>query len=87
MLGTLTPEVKKIEKKEENRMKVSLKELPKKFKDSGLTKKPIKPPKMAPPMPKGKQLKKIVKPRKTTHIKEPLIKLEPQKIKQKVETK
>jgi len=87
LLGALTPEVKKTEKKEENRMKVSLKELPKKFKDSGLTKKIIKPPKMAPPMPKGKQLKKIVKPRRTTHIKKPLIKLEPKKIKQKAETK
>ncbi|QOY53095.1 energy transducer TonB family protein [Candidatus Sulfurimonas baltica] len=63
LLGSITPEVKKpIKEKEEQRMKVSLKEMPKKFKDAGVTKEVIKPPNIAPPMPKGKQLKEIVKP-------------------------
>ncbi|QOY55823.1 energy transducer TonB [Candidatus Sulfurimonas marisnigri] len=62
LLGSITPEVKKpIKEKEEQRMKVSLKEMPKKFKDAGVTKKIIKPSNIAPPMPKGKQLKEIVK--------------------------
>jgi outer membrane biosynthesis protein TonB len=63
MLWTLTPEVKK-PKKEEQKIKISLKEMPKKHKKSGLDKKKPKPTKIAPPMPKGKQLKKIVKPNK-----------------------
>ncbi|WP_345991089.1 hypothetical protein [Sulfurimonas sp. HSL-1716] len=48
------------EKQKENRIKISLKELPKPIekKDAGLIKK--KEPDIAPPMPKGKQLKKIV---------------------------
>lgn len=54
-----------IEKKqpEENRIKISLKELPKtiKKKDAGVTKEPVNQPDIAPPMPKGSQLKKIVK--------------------------
>ncbi len=48
-------------KKEEKKIKISLKELPKKYKKSGLTKKKVSEPKIAPPMPKGSQLKKIVK--------------------------
>jgi hypothetical protein len=60
LLGTLAPELKKTQK-EEKKLKISLKELPKKHKDSGMTKEKIPPPpKIAPPMPKGSQLKKIV---------------------------
>lgn len=59
-------------KKEQKKLKISLKELPKKHKDSGLTKEKKAPqPEIAPPMPKGSQLEKIVK--------EPPIKYEPQK--------
>jgi hypothetical protein len=50
--------------KKEHRIKVSLKEPPKLHKKSGLTKKKIPTPKIAPPMPKGSQLKKIVQPKK-----------------------
>ncbi|SFV65593.1 Ferric siderophore transport system, periplasmic binding protein TonB [hydrothermal vent metagenome] len=49
-------------KKQERKIKISLKEMPIKHKKSGLTKKKIPQPKIAPPMPKGSQLKKIVKP-------------------------
>lgn len=50
-------------KPEENRIKISLKELPKTItkKDVGVKKEPVKQPEIAPPMPKGSQLKKIVK--------------------------
>ena len=72
VLGTIVPEPSK-PKVEENKIKISLKELPKKHKKSGLNKKKPKPQKIAPPMPKGKQLKKIVKPSK------PPIKYEPKK--------
>ena len=83
VLGSITPEVKKV-KKQEQRMKISLKELPKTSKKSGITKK-VKPPKdtTAPPMPKGKQLKKVVKPnRKSVKkiTKQPKIKYEPKKV-------
>lgn len=83
-LGTITPDMKR-EKKQENRMKVSLKELPKTSKNAGITKK-IKPIKddIAPPMPKGKQLKKIVKPQKRPVkkiTKQKKVKYEPKKIK------
>ncbi len=47
----------------EKRIKISLKEMPKKHKKSGLTKQKVKPTPVAPPMPKGSQLKKIVKPK------------------------
>ena len=65
ILGTLTPEIKK-PKPEEEKIKISLKDLPKKHKTSGLNKhKPQpQPQKIAPPMPKGKQLKEFVKPSK-----------------------
>lgn len=52
-------------------MKISLKEMPKKYKKSGDTKEKIKPSPIAPPMPKGSQLKKLVD--------KPLIKHEPKK--------
>lgn len=60
-LGSISIESNKIQK-EENKIKISLKELPKKYKKSGDTKKTLKQdPKIAPPMPKGSQLEKIVK--------------------------
>jgi len=70
ILGSMVPEKQEIKTKE-NRVKVSLKELPKKYKDSGVTKKKVKPSPIAPPMPKGSQLKKI--------IKQPPVKYEPAK--------
>jgi len=71
ILGSIAPEIKKDKKPKENRVKVSLKELPKKYKDVGDIKKKVKPTPIAPPMPKGGQLKKI--------IKKPPIKYEPKK--------
>jgi protein TonB len=69
-LGTITPEIKKEQKPKENKIKVSLKEMPKKFKDAGETKEALKKePQMAPPMPKGSQLKEIVNPAKKPPIK------------------
>lgn len=71
LLGTLSPEFTPT-KKEEKKLKISLKELPKKYKDSGLTKeKKTPPPEIAPPMPKGSQLEKIVE--------KPPVKFEPKK--------
>jgi len=58
-------------KKEEKKMKISLKELPVKHKDSGIKKEKRVQPKEAPPMPKGSQLKKIVQ--------APPVKFEPKK--------
>lgn len=58
----MAPEIKKIAKPKEHKIKISLKEMPKLHKKSGTTKKKIPQPKIAPPMPKGSQLKKIVKP-------------------------
>lgn len=60
LLGTMAPEIKKEEKKE-NKIKVSLKEMPKKSKDAGEVKEVTqKQPDIAPPMPKGSQLKEMV---------------------------
>ena len=73
-------------------MKVSLKQPPIKHKNSGLTKK-VKPPKntIAPPMPKGNQLKKIVKPKVKRTVKKidekPPVKYEPKKIQKKPKVK
>lgn len=70
LLGTITPEIKKPLQNKEKKIKVSLKEMPEKFKDSGEVKKVVKPPlDIAPPMPKGRQLKEIVKPAEKTPIK------------------
>ncbi|MFT7002717.1 MAG: protein TonB [Sulfurimonas sp.] len=55
------PEIQKPKIQEEQKMKVSLKEMPKKHKKSGDIKKKVKPSPIAPPMPKGSQLKKITK--------------------------
>lgn len=61
LLGTLSPELTK-PKAEEKKLKISLKELPKKYKESGMKKeKTPPPPEIAPPMPKGSQLEKIAK--------------------------
>jgi outer membrane biosynthesis protein TonB len=62
LLGTIVPEVKKPVKTEENKIKISLKEMPKLKKHSEDIKEEIEPTTIAPPMPKGSQLKKIVKP-------------------------
>jgi outer membrane biosynthesis protein TonB len=76
ILGSITPELKKEEKPQEKRIKISLKEMPKKHKKVGVVKKVVKPTPIAPPMPKGSQLKKI--------IKKPLIKYKPKKQKVKI---
>lgn len=68
----MTPHVKK-PKQEEQKIKISLKDLPKTHKTSGISKHKPKPQKIAPPMPKGKQLKKIVK------QSQPPLKFEPKK--------
>ncbi|QFR49245.1 energy transducer TonB [Sulfurimonas lithotrophica] len=68
LLGTIEFE-KKPQKEQEKKIKISLKELPKKYKKSGLTKEKIPEPKIAPPMPKGSQLKKL--------LKEPPVKFKP----------
>ncbi len=75
-LLSMSPQKDKSPQKEEKKIKISLKEMPIKHKESGITKQKIKQPQIAPPMPKGAQLKEIVK--------KPLIKFEPpkQKIKQ-----
>lgn len=69
LLGTIEVDKKKSVLPQENKIKVSLKEMPLKKKESGLTDKKIKQPEIAPPMPKGSQLEKLVK--------KPLVKLEP----------
>ncbi|MEA2091250.1 MAG: hypothetical protein U9O83_02660 [Campylobacterota bacterium] len=71
LLGSLAPEIKKPIKPQEKKIKISLKEMPKKHKKSGDIKKKVKPSQIAPPMPKGSQLKKI--------IKKPPVKYEPKK--------
>lgn len=69
LLSNFSSEIKKPIKSQEKKIKISLKEMPKTDKKSGMTKKKVKPPEIAPPMPKGSQLKKI--------IKKPLVKLKP----------
>ena len=68
VLGSILPEIEKTEPSEEKRIKISLKELPKAIKKAAPKKKIIpevktvvEVPKIAPPMPKGSQLKKIIK--------------------------
>ena len=60
ILGSISNDMKKEQKPQEKKIKISLKEMPKVDKKSGLTKEKIKPSPIAPPMPKGSQLKKIV---------------------------
>ena len=64
IFSTAATDINKQLKKQEKKIKISLKEMPVKHKKSGLTKKKIPQPKIAPPMPKGSQLKKIIKPKK-----------------------
>ncbi|MBL1280064.1 MAG: hypothetical protein COA33_007325 [Fluviicola sp.] len=61
VLGILKPNITKKEKLEEKRIKISLKEMPKKEKKSGEIKKTPQDIPIAPPMPKGKQLKELIK--------------------------
>jgi outer membrane biosynthesis protein TonB len=61
ILATITPSIKESPKQEEKKIKISLKEMPEVAKDSGLVKEKIQPTEIAPPMPKGSQLKEIVK--------------------------
>ncbi|EQB34480.1 hypothetical protein M947_10765 [Sulfurimonas hongkongensis] len=63
-LGTILSDVKKPQQKdEEKKIKISLKEMPKREKEIGEVEKKVEPePMKAPPMPKGSQLKEIVKP-------------------------
>jgi len=78
LLGTITRDTKEPQKPKENRIKVSLKEMPKKIDSDDVDKKIIeKPEEIAPPMPKGNQLKRIVE-----SIQKPPIKYEPKKIEQ-----
>jgi len=70
-LGTVIGENKKPQQKEdEKKIKISLKEMPKKEKITGDIEKKVEPSLIAPPMPKGSQLKETVK---------PLVKYEPKK--------
>lgn len=78
ILATYTPKLKQVKPQDENKIKISLKELPKVDDKSGLTKKKQPKPEIAPPMPKGSQLEKIVqqKPAKldpTQSIKKPTL--------------
>jgi len=66
MLLTITPITNESLKPKENKIKISLKEMPKKQKiikqqNAEVIKKKVEPSFIAPPMPKGSQLKKIVK--------------------------
>jgi protein TonB len=72
LLGTIVPDIEKPVKQQENKIKVSLKEMPKIEKESGDIKKKVEPSTIAPPMPKGSQLKKIVKPPVTYEPKKPV---------------
>lgn len=83
----MTHEIKKPAQPKEERIKVSLKEMPKKVKESGLSKPEPKPVEIAPPMPKGEQLKEIEKAVKTKPIKKPPIKYEQKKIEQEPKVK
>jgi len=79
LLGTIAPEIKKEQKEPDNKIKVSLKEMPKISKDAGDKKEILKkPPQIAPPMPKGSQLKELVPPTE----KKPPIKYDPSSIEQ-----
>lgn len=60
-IETFVTSEKKPKELKEERMKISLKELPKKTKEKDIVKEKIKRITKAPPMPKGDQLKKIIK--------------------------
>lgn len=69
-----------IEPKKENKIKISLKEMPKKYKKSGESKKKPIYPKKAPSMPKGSQLKHLTKTPKIqkTVLNKPVKSIKPQ---------
>ncbi len=86
ILGTILPPVQKQEKEKEQKIKISLKELPKKYKESGIRKEKTQATPVAPPMPKGSQLKKIIKkppivykPKPRTQQQETKINVQPKK--------
>ncbi len=88
LLGYHTPEVKKVKPPEEHRIKVSLKEKPKVSKNAPVKNKTK--PKKAELMPKGKQLKKILKkpfikhePKPPVKPQKPVTKIEPKKVEPK----
>ena len=66
---------KRIDKPQEHRIKVALKEQPKKSKETAAIDNKIKPVEKAPPMPQGKQLEKL--PQKAAPEPKPLVKKEP----------
>ena len=86
MFDSIEVEPKKQPKKE-NKIKISLKNMPKKYKKSGESKKKPIHPKMAPPMPKGSQLKHVtkapVKYEPTKEIKKPTLNKPKEQTKQK----
>jgi outer membrane biosynthesis protein TonB len=59
LFALYTPVIQNEPKKDEKRIKIELKDLPKKAKQLG-EKKKVKPPEIAPPLPQGSQLKKLV---------------------------
>ncbi len=61
IFGLITPNIEKTQEPKEKKIKISLRELPKKEKTSGLKKEKVIPSPVAPPMPKGSQLKKLKK--------------------------
>jgi len=61
ILWNFIPDTKPQTLHKEKKIKISLKEMPKKEQKSGLTKQKTEPIPIVPPMPKGSQLKKIVK--------------------------
>ena len=63
IFSTASTDINKQLKKQEKKIRISLKEMPIKHKKSGIVKKKVPQPKIAPPMPKGSQLKKIIKPK------------------------
>ncbi len=71
LLGTFSLDVKKPIEQQEKKIKISLKEMPKKFDKAGDKKKKVEQSPIAPPMPKGSQLKKLTK--------KPPVKYEPKK--------
>ena len=61
IFGLLAPDIQKTPEPKEKKIKISLRELPKKHKKTSLKKEKAIPSPVAPPMPKGSQLKKISK--------------------------
>lgn len=81
-LGTITPDIEKKENKKENKIKISLKEMPKKYKDAGEVKEVSKKPEKMASMPKGSQLEKI----ENSPQQKPPIQFKPKKVQPKKST-